>query len=645
MTLLDAAKSLRGSLRDGISANQVGSSRAVPSLTYGEAVADSEDGFVTIRLDNAPTDGSADFTVACESPIKEGNRVTYTSIGGYGKAVSIENLAVLTESAETAASEAQAVAEAVNEHFWDDANGAHVTEVEQESWTDPTSPDYHSGRDITLNANGIILREDYTPLASFTPSAVAFYDGQGDQPENVTASFGTNGASIGRAGGSHLMLDYHSMQFADKDGNVYLDISDLRDSSGLATLVQTFTGDGTTSTFMVSETISDVVSVLVAGDDVTSTTTHSGVFVVLQSAPSSGAAVVITYKTGNRCASYTLGTRDPYDDVAPNSYVFGNGGAATSNFALAEGISTNAYGYASHAEGSGATASGLSSHAEGESTTSSAMGSHAEGRYCEASGDAAHAEGVHTVASGHWSHAGGYYTQAASRDQTVVGAYNVPDTAAGEFDHGDYAFIVGNGTGENQRANAFTVGWNGDVTAGGEVIDGNGNKLSDPCDLSTATGTLPIASGGTGATTAQGARKNLHIGAATATKTSATSTATTNTKITLNSITSSDSSLFSISSGGIKCAVAGTVLVSASMYETSIASGNGGFALRILNGSTLIGSELVAPFTTNSLMASVTAAPRAVTIAAGDVIYLYHRSTKSGSIPANGAYLTVEYIA
>ena len=183
------------------------------------------------------------------------------------------------------------------------------------------------------------------------------------------------------------------------------------------------------------------------------------------------------------------------------------------------------------------------------------------------------------------------------------------------------------------------------IAAQGGGGGGSVTGVKGDAESTYRTGTIPIANGGTGGTTATEARKNLKYATATATKSSSTTTATTNTKITLNSITSSDSSIFSISSGGIKCALAGTVLVSASMYENNIASGNGGFACRIMNGSNLVGAELVAPFTTSSLMATVTAAPRAITVAANDIIYLYHRSTKAGTIPANAAYLTVQYIA
>lgn len=502
MTILDIAQSMKGRLRDGLSQTQSGTQPGESEVAFGTAAADSSGGFVSIIMDGAPQPGDPDydpddpdfydkytFTVPCDSPILENSRVSYISDAGRGKAVSLGTLTQIAEDAD-------AIATATNQHFWADTNGVHVS-------TDQDDP--AGAQNIIMNSAGVLLREGSDYLAAFTPSAVAFYDGNGNNADNITASFGSSGAVVGK-------------------------------------------------------TAEDESRAEVASD---------------------GMRIIVNAQGSDWAFAEIVTDRDEYD---------------IPYFATTFGM---------------------------RDTGTVGKDSFAVGANCVASGDLSFAAGQSAVASGN--------------RQMAIGRYNVADATS--------AFIIGNGFNDNARSNALTVDWSGDITAGGEVIDGNGNKLSDPCDLTTATGTLPIASGGTGATTAQGARKNLHIGAATATKTSATSTATTNTKITLNSITSSDSSLFSISSGGIKCAVAGTVLVSASMYETSIASGNGGFALRILNGSTLIGSELVAPFTTSSLMATVTAAPRAVTVAAGDVIYLYHRSTKSGSIPANGAYLTVEYIA
>ena len=94
-----------------------------------------------------------------------------------------------------------------------------------------------------------------------------------------------------------------------------------------------------------------------------------------------------------------------------------------------------AKGYASHAEGRKTTASGANSHAEGHSTTASGANSHAEGNS--------------TIARGDYQH--------------VQGKYNVEDT------ENNYAHIVGNGTSENKRSNAYTLDWHGNSWQGGSV--------------------------------------------------------------------------------------------------------------------------------------------------------------------------------
>lgn len=64
------------------------------------------------------------------------------------------------------------------------------------------------------------------------------------------------------------------------------------------------------------------------------------------------------------------------------------------------------------------------------------------------------ATGNNSIASGQYSHAQNYMTRAASNYQTALGKCNVEDT------NGAYAVIVGNGTSDNARSNALTVGWN-----------------------------------------------------------------------------------------------------------------------------------------------------------------------------------------
>ena len=140
--------------------------------------------------------------------------------------------------------------------------------------------------------------------------------------------------------------------------------------------------------------------------------------------------------------------------------------AASGDRSHAEGNNTTASGYESHAEGYNTTASGDRSHAEGNNTTASGYASHAEGDSTTASGDESHAEGNGTIASGSNSHAEGLGTIAASDNQHVSGKYNVED------ENGDYALIVGNGTGPNARSNAFAIDWNGNL-----VLFNNGTPV------------------------------------------------------------------------------------------------------------------------------------------------------------------------
>ncbi len=176
-------------------------------------------------------------------------------------------------------------------------------------------------------------------------------------------------------------------------------------------------------------------------------------------------------------------------------YTFGirQSGSTIGNYSLAEGTNTTASGYSSHAEGRNTTAEGNASHAEGANsralwhnahaegiyTTASGYSSHAEGISTIASEEASHAEGYKTIASGIYSHAQNYYTVATEMYQTVIGKYNSATrsgsgTTANPYTYsnvGDYAFIIGNGSGDDtsNRSNAFTVDWNGNLTAYGNI--------------------------------------------------------------------------------------------------------------------------------------------------------------------------------
>lgn len=101
----------------------------------------------------------------------------------------------------------------------------------------------------------------------------------------------------------------------------------------------------------------------------------------------------------------------------------------------------------------GSAAFGQSSHAEGHRTTASGMFSHSEGG--------------NTIAKGSFgAHAEGYCTKAYSNYQHVQGRYNIADS------NNTYADIVGNGTTNNKRSNAYTLDWSGNGWFAGKVSAG-----------------------------------------------------------------------------------------------------------------------------------------------------------------------------
>lgn len=215
----------------------------------------------------------------------------------------------------------------------------------------------------------------------------------------------------------------------------------------------------------------------------------------------------------------------------PGNHAEGYQTRATGGASHAEGHNTAASGSQSHAEGQNTTASGSISHVEGQNTTASGGISHAEGQNTIASGGISHAEGIHTVASGGNSHAEGNDTIASGKGMHVQGSFNIdfdvyPEWTANtsyiignkisRFNNGykcitansdasftaakweklpgntDEQFIIGNGTADNARSNAFAVYWNGDTRTAGDVYvncnsdSTGGNKLATEAYVASA---------------------------------------------------------------------------------------------------------------------------------------------------------------
>ena len=150
--------------------------------------------------------------------------------------------------------------------------------------------------------------------------------------------------------------------------------------------------------------------------------------------------------------------------IGSHSYAEGYNTIASGYTSHAEGYSTSALEPYSHAEGYETVVSGYTSHAEGSETVASGYSSHAEGNDAVASGGVSHAEGQETVASGLASHAQNIGTIASKSAQTAIGIYNIEDTETTAINQ--KLFIIGNGSADDDRSNAFTVDWRGRIECG-----------------------------------------------------------------------------------------------------------------------------------------------------------------------------------
>ncbi len=109
---------------------------------------------------------------------------------------------------------------------------------------------------------------------------------------------------------------------------------------------------------------------------------------------------------------------------------------------------------------------GRYSTAMGNNTTASGVSSTALGSNTTADGTASFAAGAYSSAPSLYSVALGWGLRTAESAQTVVGRWNAPA--------GSKLFVVGNGSNDGSRSNAFTVSENGDTfTAGNATLTGD----------------------------------------------------------------------------------------------------------------------------------------------------------------------------
>lgn len=135
------------------------------------------------------------------------------SAGVVKSAVSTVGKAV--QAVKQATDEAAKVAGAINQHFWSDGNGIHVTEAEHDATTE---------HNILINSLGILLRKAENYLVSITASAIAFYDGAGTAASNIVASFGASRAQVGKDAAAHIVIEGDGLKLYDETGTDYSQI-------------------------------------------------------------------------------------------------------------------------------------------------------------------------------------------------------------------------------------------------------------------------------------------------------------------------------------------------------------------------------------------------------------------------------------
>ncbi len=127
------------------------------------------------------------------------------------------------------------------------------------------------------------------------------------------------------------------------------------------------------------------------------------------------------------------------------------------------GVGCEATGFASRASGYFSAARGERAVADGWKTEANGHESHARNMAAKANGYASDASGGGTEANGKFSSAAGYCTKANGDYQSVRGMYNVPDNDQ------EYLDIVGCGSSEECRKNAYALDKNGNGRFAGHV--------------------------------------------------------------------------------------------------------------------------------------------------------------------------------
>lgn len=302
-----------------------------------------------------------------------------------------------------------------NQYFWFEGNasatygaGVHVTLVPNTSFiSNPT------GQNVLINTDGFSIRNGLLPMMTLDNYSLDFNIVDTTAGTCATAAtFGLNGSQIGQSTGAHTVIDAKGQKFFADDGQTLLARFGKDSENGKTSVreVQVVKVNSLSYNMEHSIDVDESMSVTTnTGVSLSFTITQSG-GVLVDSSAADYSYLVFTYFTQDTIYDYSLSSND--STYHANGAFSANGGIA--------------YGLNSHAI-NGGTACGYNSHAQGTGTV------------------------------------------ALGTAQCVIGAYNdmSPYTTTGTvISRLFYPFVIGNGTADDERSNAFTVDWNGRVQCG-----------------------------------------------------------------------------------------------------------------------------------------------------------------------------------
>jgi hypothetical protein len=196
--------------------------------------------------------------------------------------------------------------------------------------------------------------------------------------------------------------------------------------------------------------------------------------VLVPTKPETGSVEIsyFAFANGFGCKAVgTLSTAIGQDNMALDKASFITGRKNIGSFAsLVGGYKNTALGPSSFAAGRNNMVSGMNGAATGEFNTVSGWCAKANGYNNQAIGGESEAGGRDTIARGDFSKTIGQGTIAEDPHQFARGRYNIIDTKK------KYLDIVGNGTADNKRSNAYTLDKDGNAWFKGDVYVGGSNQ-------------------------------------------------------------------------------------------------------------------------------------------------------------------------